>query len=1125
MTGKTIALAAAAIALDALGGELRFVDGRELPLEGRAFADTPTYYERLPSTVTTNVNETARALARNTAGMQFRFVTDSDVLVCRWTLNGPITVGDNLSGVGASGIDIYRQLPSGRWEYAATGRPQGVSNECRVAWNPGTPCTIYLPQYNGLSAFSLGIGEKASVRPCPRTGLCRPVVFYGTSITQGGCSSRPGLGWVNVLGREMDVSVVNLGFSGAGRMEFEMADHLAAVDASCYVLDCIANMNEASIRERLGAFVRKLRKAKPDAPIVVAERPQNSADADRRNVVTREEYDRLVRDGVPGLFYVKADGLLPQDREGTAEGGHPNDLGMVSIARTFAKTLRAALSGPVAATGGVVLKPGRTEVVVAPEAKPVVRFAADEATNFLSRVFGRAVPVVSAPSGNRTVSVILGESPWAAAAGVSVADRPQDTFTIRAEGDRIYIVGRDDPTFDIHENIRTAAGHGPLFYFRDCERATLFGVYDFLERYAGCRFYFPHELGEIVPRADRIVVADRERTVTPEFIIRDPYFGGDGGWFCEKDEKDRPRVKSREWLRLRMGTTEIPCCHGSQWFQYNKRFAKTRPDFFALKENGERWLDPKVFAANQFCWSNPDFQETLYQDVKAYLTGQPASSRSIDSWNVNCRGRFVDIMPDDSFSGCWCERCQKAYRRDAGGKKVRDYATELIWGVTARIARRLADEGIEGNVTQMAYLPYGRVPDFALPTNVHVMVAKTGPWSTVDPERLEQDNRVIRQWADKLGHKVWIWTYPNKFDGTAIPGVPSMGPRAWGAYFKSVAPWIMGSFAECDADSAFQNHLNYYVFSRVCWDIRVDVEAVIDEYHRLMFGPAAPEMKSFYDALETNWVYRITGRVVDTALGPVASPPSMKTLWTEIYSPAERARLDGLFTAARGKVAPDSPEARRLDLVKRELFDGLVAAAEKWERKAATVGSDVYDATLGEPLRMNRVSFKGADVKPSVRTDVRLVKTADAFIVEWDCEEPEMDQTLCVKRPDDDVDNWMENGVECWLDPSANGKDIYQFMLTEKGSLTDIKYVWVGKSGKPDFSWSSGAKRHVERTATGWKARLEIPLASLPWMKDTFRANFCRDRIRKAGAEYSFSSRYADGGYGDVENNGTIKMK
>ena len=788
--------------------------------------------------------------------------------------------------------------------------------------------------------------------------------------------------------------------------------------------------------------------------------------------------------------------------------------------RTIRISVLAAICvGAAQLPADVTFKPGRSEVVVSSDAPKTVQFAACEATNFLSRVLGAPVPVVNAPSGHGVASLVLGEGAFAKAAGVSVADRGRDSFVIEAKGDCVYVVGRDDPSFDLRGNIENGDGHGPLFV-PGCERATLFGVYDFLERYAGCRFYFPDELGEIVPHKDAIVVPEVTCAVTPSFLVRNPYFGGDGRWFNETDAgRGRARIKSLEWLRLRMSTMDIPCCHGSRRFRYIERFAKTRPDFLALKQNGDRYDDPSVFAANQYCWSNPDFQETLYQDVKAYLTGQPAASRGLVRWGVNCRGRCVDIMPDDSFQGCWCERCQAAYRREKGPH----YATELIWGVTAKIAQRLQADGVDGQICQMAYLPYGRVPDFSLPTNVHCMVADTGPWAMAKPKLLADGEARIRAWAEKLGRKIWIWTYPHKFGQTAIDGLPSMGPRAWGSYYKRMSPWIFGAFAECESERAFHNHLNYYVFSRVSWDSSTDVESVIDEYHRLMFGAAAPEMKAFYDTLETNWVYRVTGRIAETELGPVASPPSARELWTAIYSPGERVRFGRLFDAGLAKVPAGSPEARRLALVRRELLEPLEAAAAKWEKKAETVEGDVYDARLGLPLLATvNTHGKTRGRAPQTRTEIRLWRTAADFVVEWDCEEPEMDKVKCIERPDDDKDIWLENGVECWINPSDDGRTVYHLILTSKGSLFDRKCLFDGLRAQGDVSWSSRAKRHVERTEKGWKARLEIPLASLPWIKNRFRANFCRDRNVEGSSEYVQTSRFAEAGYNDFENYGTV---
>ena len=591
------------------------------------------------------------------------------------------------------------------------------------------------------------------------------------------------------------------------------------------------------------------------------------------------------------------------------------------------KTLLCTLFVVVAvAAGGATITAGKVEVVVAKDVCSVVRYAAGELTNGLTRTLGGEVPVVRAPSGSGTVSIVLGACNLSREAGIDTSGFAPDEFMVRVASNIVFIVGRDDPKLSIPNIMKNGSGYGSLL---NHDRATLHGIYYFLERYAGMRFYLPDdELGVIVKPASSVEVPDGETRVAPDFLIREPYMGGDGEWYNERMKGDRGRIKTKEWMRLRLSSATIPCCHGSRSFRYIERFAETHPEYLALKKDGKRWDNPSVFAAYQLCWSDPGFQEELYQDVKAYLTGLPPSSRGLKSWWPACRGKYVDIMPDDSFQGCFCDRCQASYVRIPGD---RNYATELIWGVTAKIAQRLIDEGIDGNVTQMAYPPYRRVPDFKLPPNVQVMVAESGPWSMVSPDKLAREETEIRAWTEKLGHKVWIWTYPSKYARTAIPGVPSMAPHAWGRYFKRMAPFIFGTFAECECDKAIYNHLNYYVFSRVAWDASTNVKEVVEEYHRLMFGAAAEEMERFNLVLERKWLKEVVGRIEDTSAGPVAKPPSSYQLWHDVYSREVREELRGLLRAAVSKVDRGSIEYRRIALMKREFFDSIVEEAEKFE--------------------------------------------------------------------------------------------------------------------------------------------------------------------------------------------------
>ena len=335
---------------------VKWIDGRCLPLEGKYFEDVEAFYDRLPRNVTTNVNAGVRGMKHHSSGLQFRFTTDSKTLDFRWVPYNRSLSMDHMPATGVSGIDIYRLDDGGKWRYVQTGRIRdGVNGgNVRVDWKPGTPCLVNLPLYNGIKSFSLGIDKDAKVEPLPprKSGIDKPVVFYGTSITHGGCASRPGLAFPSIVGRDLDVPIANLGFSGSGVMEYEMSEHLAAIDASCYVLDCLWNMGlhesasrpGRSVEKNYERFIRNLRAKRPSVPIVMAEQcdvfMKGPNDKDR---FIRKLYDRLVAEGWKSLVYLPKDRMYTGDIDGTVDGCHPNDLGMRSLANAFEGAVAEAL--------------------------------------------------------------------------------------------------------------------------------------------------------------------------------------------------------------------------------------------------------------------------------------------------------------------------------------------------------------------------------------------------------------------------------------------------------------------------------------------------------------------------------------------------------------------------------------------------------------------------------------------------------------------------------------------------------------------------------------------------------------------------------------------------------------
>ncbi|MEJ1974103.1 MAG: SGNH/GDSL hydrolase family protein [Lacunisphaera sp.] len=182
----------------------------------------------------------------------------------------------------------------------------------------------------------------------------KPLVFYGTSIVHGASATRPGMVHTAILGRRLDRPVINLGFSGNGKMDESVGAYLTQVDAAVYIIDCVPNMNAKLVAERCGPLVRQLRAARPDVPIVLVEDrrmpsdwvlPGRAKGQDENHRALREAMEALQKSGLNGLYYIPGDSLFGDDGEGTSDGSHPSDLGFMRQADLMEPVLRQAL-GP-----------------------------------------------------------------------------------------------------------------------------------------------------------------------------------------------------------------------------------------------------------------------------------------------------------------------------------------------------------------------------------------------------------------------------------------------------------------------------------------------------------------------------------------------------------------------------------------------------------------------------------------------------------------------------------------------------------------------------------------------------------------------------------------------------------
>lgn len=316
---------------------------------------------RLPQQLLPLTNEGVQNLAWNTSGGRLRFCTDSPYLALVVQLNGVVHMM-HMPRTGNSGFDLYTgsrgtHAPDQRFvrNFAPTEpvKESGVCyNSCHFFDDAGETIsrevTLYFPLYNGVQKLLVGLKKGSSVWAPASYRVELPVLFYGSSITQGGCASRPGNNYICHLSRWLDCNFICLGFSGSAKGEESIARHISSLDLSAFVLDYDHNAPDIDHLERTHfRFYQIIRQAKPNLPILMISKPDfdRSEENVRRRDIVLKSYLKARAAGDKNLWFVDGETLFQsQDRDAcTVDGCHPNDLGFYRMARTIYPKLKMAL--------------------------------------------------------------------------------------------------------------------------------------------------------------------------------------------------------------------------------------------------------------------------------------------------------------------------------------------------------------------------------------------------------------------------------------------------------------------------------------------------------------------------------------------------------------------------------------------------------------------------------------------------------------------------------------------------------------------------------------------------------------------------------------------------------------
>lgn len=320
-----------------------YTPAQDLLLVGKAMPGGE-YFHRVDTAKYNRMRPVVKRLLTNSAGLAICFTTNSPVIKAKWTVTNSGRMA-NMTGIAQKGLDLYIKR-DGKWQFAGVGAPGDVTTERVLVENMGTEekeCLLYLPLYDELKSLEIGTLSGSSIR-AGQNPFEKRIVIYGSSILQGASASRPGMAYAARLSRSSGYNFINLGLSGNGKMEKEVADMVADIDADAFILDCIPNPSPAEITERTAEFIMTLRSKHPDTPIIMIQtliREKGNFDrkvkewVKQQNEAVTGQMEVLRKKNIKNLYFIKEDYFLGTDHEGSTDGVHPNDLGFDRMSQKY----------------------------------------------------------------------------------------------------------------------------------------------------------------------------------------------------------------------------------------------------------------------------------------------------------------------------------------------------------------------------------------------------------------------------------------------------------------------------------------------------------------------------------------------------------------------------------------------------------------------------------------------------------------------------------------------------------------------------------------------------------------------------------------------------------------------
>lgn len=652
-------------------------------------------------------------------------------------------------------------------------------------------------------------------------------------------------------------------------------------------------------------------------------------------------------------------------------------------------------------------------------------------------------------------AIVIGACPEATAIGLDGKSMPVEGFAIKTAKDRVFIVGHDD-------KILPSVG-------------TVWGIYEFLERVVGVRWYWPEDKGgRSVPKTQKL-------TVAPMYI------------------EDAPVFRKREiWPANFVGGVTLHTClrSGNSWpislavhAPHNlgkiNDFGKTRPEIFQKRKDGSR-------DGIMLCYGNPQTLKTYLEQLSRVFD----KGEKLEAGNIGVVGNAITVSPADADVACYCDDCRRLWDEKAGSYGS---ASRIMGDFVVRLGNEVKKRWPDKTILFLPYLNYTLAPkDIVFPDNVEVQLCgMPGVAMYKEPTvyKMFQDN--IDVWKKLTSRKVQTWDYSCWPEDKTL--APYQYPHVLKMYYQANRDKITGTFINGVADHWPRQNISLYCWMKCLWNPDFDVDAAMDEFSKRMFGSSSETMRELLllqcDAWEkSRWPNGVL---------------AAKNVYGVSFTRDVLEQMKQLLAKARKEIGNDPVLLKRLNYYETPFAACFREYAFAMEGKGVrslvakrVAENPVIDGKLDDPVwksaePVDFVKFDPAtngEVKPLFPTQLKAVWSREGITFGFMMSEPNPSGLRKEMGNRDDGATWHQDCVDCFIDPSGTGTGVaYQIMLTAGGALFD------SKGG--DLGWSCEGMKSMSYVGKDfWSLEIYVPFSAFPGVAApntgvTWNGQFARHRL------------------------------